>query len=422
VGSGTQAADRPAQRHLTLAAAPLRTAGAVQGIVLLVPSIMGVMGVLVLSPVVPRMVAQFHDVPNTTFWVTTLLTIPGLCLILFSPLAGLAGDKFGRRKLLIAATGFYAAFGMAPLLLDNLWTILATRIGVGIAEAFVLTLSTTLIGDFFVGPARDRWLGLQMAVASVGAIACLLLGGLLGSMFGWRGPFALYGIAAIMGLAITLLTWEPGTGDQQEAPVGWAGFPWARILGISGLTIFASILIFTWQIQVGLALTALGIADPGRIGMMTALASLGVCAGTLVFQAVTRIPVARLLSVEFLLLGATYAALGIVRDPTTFLAISALNQLAAGMLMPTLLTWAVRQLSFDIRGRGLGIWQGSFAIGTFFAGALIPPAIAISGGVLQSYSLLGAAGISAGVVATGVALFLGLSGRTPSASGKAVRT
>jgi len=389
----------------------------VQGVVLLVPSIMGVMGVLVLAPVVPRMIAHFSGIPSATFWVTTMLTIPGLCLIVFSPLAGLAGDRFGRRRLLIAATGFYAAFGVAPIFLNNLWAILATRVGVGISEAAVLTLSTTLIGDFFSGPQRDRWLGSQMAVASVGAIFCLMLGGALGSLFGWRGPFGLYAIAAVMGLAIATLTWEPEHVEQRDRAGGWSGFPWRPMLGICAITIFASILIFTWQIQVGLALTALGIGDPGRIGTLTALASLGVTAGTLVFQMVTRIAVARLLAVEFLMLGTTYAILGITREPMLFLLISALNQLAAGMLMPTLLTWAVRQLTFDIRGRGLGIWQGSFAIGTFFAGALIPVTIALSGGVLQSYSLLGAAGIAAGVLATGVALFRSSSDRAPLALG-----
>jgi MFS family permease len=188
------------------------------------------------------------------------------------------------------------------------------------------------------------------------------------------------------------------------------------MLGICAVTIFASILIFTWQIQVGLALTALGITDPGRIGLMTALASLGVCAGTMVFQFVTRVPVAWLLTIEFLLLGGTYMALGVLRDPVLFLIVSGVNQLGAGMLMPTLLTWAVRQLHFAIRGRGLGLWQGSFAIGTFFAGALIPVTIAISGNVLSSYRLLGAASALAAVLALGCATYLHRPRRARSAN------
>ena len=396
------------QAEATTAKTP--QAGVLKGLVLLIPSILGVMGVLALSPVVPRMVQHFRGVPNITFWVTTLLTVPGLCLIVFSPLAGWAGDRFGRRRLLIVMTGFYAASGVAPIFLDDLWLIFASRIGVGIAEAFVLTLSTTLIGDFFSGPARDRWLGLQMGVASVGAIGCLLAGGALGGVFGWRGPFALYGIALVMRLTIMLFTWEPGKAVHHGAPPAEPApaqpFPWLAMLGICAVTIFASILIFTWQIQVGLALAALGISDPARIGLMVALASLGVCAGTLVFQFTTRVPVAWLLAIEFLLLGSTYAALGVVRDPMAFLMVSAVNQLGAGMLMPTLLTWAVRQLSFAIRGRGLGLWQGSFAIGTFFAGALIPLTIAVSGNVLSSYLVLGAASGLAGVAALGCAFHL----------------
>ena len=220
-------------------------AGVLQGLVLLIPSILGVMGVLALSPVVPRMVQHFKGVPDVTFWVTTLLTVPGLCLIVFSPLAGLAGDRFGRRRLLIVMTGFYAAFGVAPIFLDDLWLIFASRIGVGIAEAFVLTLSTTLIGDFFSGPARDRWLGLQMGVASIGAIGCLLAGGVLGGAYGWRGPFALYGTALAMGLAIQLFTWEPGKaaddGPLAAEPASDQPFPWLAMLGICAVTNSASL-------------------------------------------------------------------------------------------------------------------------------------------------------------------------------------
>ncbi|WP_410608099.1 hypothetical protein [Amycolatopsis sp. lyj-109] len=36
-----------------------------------------------------------------------------------------------------------------------------------------------------------------------------------------------------------------------------------------------------------------------------------------------------------------------------------------GMLLPTLLTWAVNRLTFDQRGRGTGLWTGTLFLGEF---------------------------------------------------------
>ncbi len=378
-----------------------RTPGFAQGIILLLPCIMAVMGVLALAPVVPKMIEAFSTTPNVVFWVNIILTVPSLCLMLFSPLMGLAGDRFGRRGLLIVALFAYAALGVAPIFLNNIWAILATRIGVGIAEAGVLTLSTTLVGDLFQGEARDRWLGMQMAVASIGAIVCLIVGGALGSAFGWRGSFALYGVAALLAIAVSVLIWEP---QRSAAPASLNTdsqviFPWHAMAGICAITLFASILVYTWQIEVGVALSALGMRDPAQIGFYTAIVSLATSVGTLSFQALTRVSVAKLLTAEFLIIGASYCAMSMVRDPNSFLLISALNQIGAGMIMPTLLTWAVRQLSFEIRGRGTGIWQGAFSVGQFCAGLLIPVSIGIGGGIIGSYRVLGVAALIAGATA-----------------------
>lgn len=48
-----------------------------------------------------------------------------------------------------------------------------------------------------------------------------------------------------------------------------------------------------------------------------------------------------------------------------FLAGCFINQLASGLLLPTMLVWAMSLLNFDMRGRGTGLWTGAFSIGQF---------------------------------------------------------
>src|ERR1700733_8996639 len=135
-----------------------RSAGTWQGILLLLPITMAVMGVVILSPVLPRMQEHFRTVPGAEFLVPIALTIPALCIALLSPVAGAVVDLLGRRRTLIGALFLYAVIGMLPLVLDDLTTIIVSRVFLGAMEAAIVTASTTLIGDYFHGAEREKWL------------------------------------------------------------------------------------------------------------------------------------------------------------------------------------------------------------------------------------------------------------------------
>ena len=227
-----------------------REAGFLQGILLLLPITMAVMGVSVLTPVVQLMLEQFKGVPYHDYLVIGgVLTMPAIWVLLFSPLAGWMADRFGRRYLLLASMVVYAFVGVAPVLLDNLYAIIVTRAGVGICESIVLTVSTTMISDFFKGRARERWMASQTAVASLSALGIIYLGGQLGAAYGWRGPFYLYLYSLALAVAVFAFTWEPPA-DRSEAAEEVSGatdvaFPWARMVGICSLTLLASISFYT---------------------------------------------------------------------------------------------------------------------------------------------------------------------------------
>lgn len=381
-----------------------RTPGALQGVILLLPVTLAVMGIAVLVPVVPQLMAHFQNVPNYQYIIQGgVLTMPALCITLFSPLAGWLADRFGRRRILLAAMLIYGVLGIAPTVLDNLFAIVGSRVGVGLCEAVVMTVSTTLISDYFKGRAREQWLASQTAVASLSALAIITLGGYLGAVYGWRGPFGVYLFSVVLAIGIWLFTWEP----DAETPVAQEGparadpviFPWARMSGICAITLFASVMFYTIQTQSSLALTSLGVTDPSRLGLFTAIASLGVPAGTFVFRALSRVPTALLLGLEFVIIGIGFVLMGRAADAQHFVAAAALNQLGCGMVLPTLLTWATRGLAFEIRGRGNGMWQATFAVGQFLSGLIVTFLGEHVGGLLPAFLALGVANIVMAVVA-----------------------
>lgn len=381
-----------------------RQPGAATGLSLLFPITLSTMAIVLLAPVLPQLMAEFKGVPDADYFVPMVLTMPALCIAILSPVAGALGDYFGRRRLLIASLVAYGVVGLCPIFLSNLPLILVSRAAVGIAEALIMVTTTTLIGDYFSGVVRDKWLAAQTAFASLSALLFFNLGGLLGQ-FGWRTPFWVYSSAFIMLAAVLAFTWEPGKdappadlGEHHLGNASWAAFPWQRFAGIVAVTIFGSVLFYTVQIQASAGLNALGLSNPARIGFLTSIASLGVPIGTYIYGKLPHDRVSRLLLAEFLMLGIGFVLMGRATTPTLFLIGCGINQLGAGLLLPTLLVWAMSQLAFEIRARGTGIWQSAFALGQFLSPLVVTTIARHTGTLLPSFQWLGVAGLAAAVV------------------------
>lgn len=88
---------------------------------------------------------------------------------------------------------------MAPHRLADLFLLLVTRALLGIAVGGVMTVVSATITDWFDGPRRASFLGLQQAFASLGGVVFLPLAGALATI-GWRVLFWLYGLAAVVAL------------------------------------------------------------------------------------------------------------------------------------------------------------------------------------------------------------------------------
>jgi MFS family permease len=381
-----------------------RKPGFIQGIMLLLPITMAVMGISVLTPIVHLLLQHFSAVPNHEYLVMGgVITMPAIWVLLFSPVAGWLADRFGRRNLLLLAMVVYALVGVAPAFLDNLYAIIATRIAVGICESIVMTVSTTMISDFFSGRTRERWLASQTAVASMSALGIIYLGGQLGEAYGWRGPFYLYFYSLLLAVGIAASVWEPRddipatehSTAQSPIPV----FPWSRTLGICALTLLASISFYTVITKNAEALVALGVANAADIGRYTMLASIGVPVGTFIYWGVARLPIHLLLLLDFTLIGAGFMLMGAANQPVAYAWGSFVNQIGCGIVLPTMLVWATASLPYAIRGRGNGLWQAAFAIGQFLSGMVVTLLSKRLAGLLPTLNIMGESALLFAVLA-----------------------
>ncbi|GAA3019150.1 MFS transporter [Streptosporangium longisporum] len=372
-----------------------RQAGLPQLVLLLIGSCMPVLGAVLLSPVLPRMSRYFADTPGADILVPVILTVPALFIALGAPFAGAVADRFDRKRLLIAAMVAYSVFGTAPLYLDSLQSILISRVFVGICEAAIMTCCTTLIADYWSGPRRIRYLGLQTLVTTISATAFFALGGLLGAD-DWRTPFWLYGAAALAAIPMAILLWQPAVaahGTRQP-------WPW-RVMALPSLvTVGGGVVFYTLIVQLSYVLDGAGVTDPAAIGGITALMSLATAVGAGLFARVAARGARTLLVVEFVLAGLGLLLIFATDAVPVIVTGAVLTGFATGLLLPTLVTWAVGTLPFAQRGRGTGLWTAALFLGEFLSPLLVGALTAVTGGLGASLAVLGVASlVLAGLVA-----------------------
>ncbi|WP_202967402.1 MFS transporter [Paenibacillus beijingensis] len=135
----------------------------------------------------PSLGAELHLDTNTLSWVITAYVLPFGGLLL---LGGRLSDRYGHRRLFIAGVaGFAVASAAAGFASTGTW-LLTARAVQGAAAALLAPAALALVTRLFSDPRdRAKALGIWGAVAGVGSVAGVLLGGVLTSSFGWPSVF-----------------------------------------------------------------------------------------------------------------------------------------------------------------------------------------------------------------------------------------
>ena len=378
--------------HESMTAPVSRTATTRHGAVLLIAAVLPVMAIVSLVPVMPMLLVEFASVPSSQFLVPIALTIPALCVALFSPLAGWLSDRVGRKLVLITALLLYAGLGLIPFFLTDLTQIIASRVGLGIAEAAIMTVATAMIGDYFQGEARQRWIAIQVGAISIAAIVLIAVGGALGETLGSRGPFLLYLLALPVAAVAAVVLFEPP--EHVHEPDTDQKFPFAKVLPLAAVTLGAAILFYTIIVQLGPLLTDVGITSPAVIGATGAVANMGHVIGSFIFHRLRLWSGSALLLTGFGIAAVGYLGIGLSEDFPLRAASAFVASVGAGMLLPTLLAWMLHELPGPVRGRGTGLWTG-----TFFLGQFVAPIVAVALSQQLSDGLTGVILMYAGLAA-----------------------
>lgn len=309
-----------------------QVAGRRQALTLVLLSMLPILAIAGLVADLPVLLEVFRDTPQHELLVPMVLTLPSLCVALFSSVAGVVADRWGRRPLLLAALAGFAIIGLAPLLFSSLAAVLASRVVVGLAEASILTCTNTLWGDYFPEDARKRWLGYQQMSGPFSNALLALAGGALAAHH-WASPFWLY----LLGLPALLLAWlflhEPHRAAPARGAVPAEPFPWRTARRIGGVTLGVSVVFFMLVIQQGRVFAALGVDSPALNGQLIMGVSLAAVLGAACFNALRQRPVGQLLSLGLLCYGGSYIGIWLADSVTAGAVASALGQFISAPLL-----------------------------------------------------------------------------------------
>ncbi|MCC5926527.1 MAG: MFS transporter [Bacteroidetes bacterium] len=147
----------------------------------------GIMGVASVTPILPMISDQFGVTPDQASLLIIIFTLPGVFL---TPIFGVLGDLYGRKRVLIPILLLFAVAGTACFFAPDFKTLLILRFLQGIGAASLGAMNVTIISDVFHGNDRTAALGYNSGVVSFGAAVYPAIGGAL-SIIGWRYPFLL---------------------------------------------------------------------------------------------------------------------------------------------------------------------------------------------------------------------------------------
>lgn len=350
------------------------TPGIAQGMTVIIAGFLPILAIVSMFPAVPAMIQHFGADPNASWKVPAMVSAPGLTIAIVALFAGALVDRFGRRRLLLAATLSYGVFGAAPFFLESLDAIYGTRLLLGVSEAVILTTLNTLIADYWEDKGRRNWLTLQGLIGPALSSVMIFFAGSLAA-WRWNGIFLLYLIAFPIFLAMLRYMYEPGRAERstQERSEAHGAVPWSTLAAIGGLTLFASAIYYVFIINGGLVWQELGISDPKSIGQISALPTLFILAGAMIYWLLGRngIGPAGQIFAFLGMIGLGLAVIGLATDWRWMILGMVIQQTGAGMGVPTLISWAQGKLPYAHRGLGMGIWTATFFFGQFSSPLLV---------------------------------------------------
>lgn len=171
-------------------------------------------------PVLPSLAAALSVGPTAVGWIVTTNLLFGA---VFVPILGVLGDRFGHRRVLLAAIAVMTAGAALAALSSNFAVLLVARaiqaVGTG-----TFPLALTIVQFNYADKSQRSAMGWLSGVLGLGSAVSLLSGGIITDLFGWRGLFGTMALSGAMAWAgCYLFVPRSSRPHRSRAPIDWLG-------------------------------------------------------------------------------------------------------------------------------------------------------------------------------------------------------
>jgi MFS family permease len=167
----------------------------------------------VISAAVPEIRKEFGFSTITMGWILSsfymgyaLFQIPG----------GWLGDRIGPRRALTLIVTWWSLFTCATTLAWNATSMAATRFLFGVGEAGAFPIATRSLSRWMLPSERGYAQGVTHAGSRLGAALTPPIVVWLIALYGWRGPFLIFGVAGV-GWALLWYWWYRDTPREHKS-------------------------------------------------------------------------------------------------------------------------------------------------------------------------------------------------------------
>ena len=169
----------------------------------------------ILPAVQPLIKQEFHPSDTALGALYTVFFVFYMCC---APAVGFLADRKSRKAIIAVGALIWSAATLLTAVTYDFTSLLIRHTVVGVGEATFSLIAPAYIADLFPEEKRGRILSLFYLAIPMGAALGYIIGGALGTRYGWRSPFY---VCAIPGFVVAIWFYfaadEPQRGEQEIA-------------------------------------------------------------------------------------------------------------------------------------------------------------------------------------------------------------
>jgi MFS family permease len=333
-------------------------------------SILAIMATATIAPALPEIAKAFPE--ESELKIQLIITITALFTSIGALFIGNLIDKYGRRKLLILAIVVYGISGSSGLYLTSVNSILLGRAIFGLAVAGIMTISVTLIGDYYSGEYQNKIIGMRASFMTFGGVIMIFIGGVLADI-NWHLPFALYLISFVVLAGVILFIDEPHRESTMQIEKSVAEHESSmrahtKVILFAYSVGFITVMLFYYIILFGpFYLVEEFSRSPSDIGLALSINSLFAGFASIGFKRLkAKYHYHALFGLLYIFMAIGFLLLSVAPNFGIVILAFIVFGIGVGMFIPNINSWLFGQTHAPIRGRMIGgfttfVFLGQFA-------------------------------------------------------------